>query len=191
VLIAAMAVEWFAQRRRAVAVGDVTVRRVSGIQAVAPPVVCLAAWQTYLWSITGNWDAFSKAEAVVWHRHIVDPLTALFSTMRTAVDWTGSWYQYYWISEIFSVLLGFTLAYVLVRRGHWSWATFVGLNAVVLSLSSRYGSSSRAVLTWFPAFILLAIWIQKHPRWRVAYFAVSGSLMLVFLVSFTAGNWVA
>ena len=190
-LIVAIAVEWVVQRRRDALAGEQPVNRLSGLVAVTPALAFLAAWQTYLWSITGSWGAFAQAEAVVWHRQIVDPATALVSTVKTAVNFAGSWYEYYWISEILSVLLGFALAYVLARRGHWSWATFVGLNAFVLSLSSTYGSSSRALLTWFPAFILLAIWLQTRPRWRVAYFAICGPLMLGFVVSFTAGNWVA
>jgi hypothetical protein len=190
-LISAIAVEWIVQRRRAALLSGQPLSGFSGLKAVTPPLTALAAWQTYLWSATGNWDAFSRAEAVVWHRHIVNPVTALWSTLETAVVFRGSWYEYYWISEILSVILGFILAYMLARRGLWSWATFIGLNAFVLSLSSTYGSSSRAVLTWFPAFILLAIWLQSRPRWRIAYFAISGPLMLVFVTSFTAGNWVA
>jgi hypothetical protein len=162
-----------------------------GLLAVTPPAVCLVAWQTYLWAITGHWDAFSHAEAQVWHRHVVDPLTALVTTIDSAALFTDSWYLYYWVAEIAAVLLGFTLTVILARRREWSWAIFVGLNSTVLSLSSYYGSGSRAALTWFPAFVLLAIWMQKRPRLRAAYFAVSAPLMLVFVTSFTAGNWVA
>jgi hypothetical protein len=190
-LIVAIAVEWFVQRRRARGAGSTPPTLPSGGVAIALPLASLLSWEGYLWSVTGRWDSFSFAETAVWLRHIVDPLTALVSTIRITISFTGSGYQYYWFCEILSVLLGFVLTYVLARRGYWSWATFIGLNTLILSLSSYYGSGTRAVLTWSPAFVLLAIWLQKRPRLRAAYFAVSAPLMLVFVTSFTAGNWVA
>lgn len=190
-LLAAMAAEWIVQQRGQY--GDVQ-RTSASFRNLVPlgiPLFAFIGWQLYLHAITGRWDSYAHAEALVWGRHIVNPLHALVSTVATAVAFRHSWYLYYWGAEIASVLFGFALTYMLVRRRWFPWAVFVGLNTVALSVSSKYGSGSRAVLTWIPAFILLALTIQKRPQLRLIYYCISSSLMVTFTVSFVWGNWVA
>ena len=65
----------------------------------------------------------------------------------------------------------------------------MGLSVFALVTSTVYMSIPREMLLWWPLWIGLAVWMARR-RWaKVAYVAVSGSLMIGMALLFFSGQW--
>lgn len=154
------------------------------------PFLTAAAYAAYLHHLTGDWLRWTHAQAEGWGRHATAPWTALRTTITAAVGkGQGAEYAWSWRAEIAAVLIGVVLTVVLLRRGRWGEATYVGLSVAALATSSFYLSVARATLLWFPLWLLLAETAQRRPWLHPAYVAVSAPLMAVGVLAFTSGRW--
>jgi hypothetical protein len=185
-LAAALAVEYGVARRRA------------GRPVLAPaaawllvPAAPVLAFVGYLRVRTGHWDAYTRAMEAGWGRTLDWPWQGFRTTWRLAVDTDqASAFLWFWRAELLAVLLGVVLAAVLARQHRWGEATFVGATTLLMSSSTYYASGVRAVLVWFPLYLLLAR-VAERRRWVLpAYVWTCAPLMAVFVVAFTSGIWV-
>lgn len=76
-------------------------------------------------------------------------------------------------------------------RRWFSYAIFMALIYITPTLKGTFSSLPRHLLVLFPAFILLAIWAEKY-RWvRILYPLIAIPLLIVSLLLFTRGFWIA
>jgi membrane protein DedA with SNARE-associated domain len=59
-----------------------------------------------------------------------------------------------------------------------------------MSCATYLASGVRAVLVWFPLYLLLGRVLARRPWAQTAYLWLSGALAAVFVVAFTSGQWV-
>jgi hypothetical protein len=179
----ALLVEW--------ATRNVGPRRARDLPPLATPFLVTAGYFVYLHHITGDWLAWSHAQAAGWGRHLTAPWTA-FHISWTAARAPNQGLPYAWSfrAEVLAVLLGFALTVVLLLLRRWGEAVYVGLQVVALGTSSYYLSVARSTLLWFPLWLLLARWSLRWRWLHVGYLAVSPALMVVGVVAFTTGHWV-
>jgi hypothetical protein len=160
--------------------------------ALALPWLVTAGWLAYFHSITGSWTSWLDAEAAGWNRHLGSPLDALMETYRNG--WTNgvaaSFAVQYRI-EIAAMALLLLVGLVLLVKRWWGEATYVLLTCIALGTSTLYYSVPRSVVVLFPVWMLLGLWMS---RWRAVawtYVAIAAPLMIVGVIGFTQGHWIA
>lgn len=163
--------------------------------SLATPFAVVFGYFAYLRAITGDWLAWSHAQAAGWGRHFTWPWTAFdHSWHRTFSAPAGAYYDtsyYHWAdrAELLAVLVGVVLTVALLRYRRWGEATYVGLQLLGLACSSYYRSVPRAMLLWFPLWLLLARWSLRQ-RWvHWTYLSIAPALMVVGILTFTSGHW--
>lgn len=194
---AALAVEYLVTRRRAprpnaeASNGD----RKSPVGGSAAwlllPAVPVLAYVGYLRVRSGRWDAYLVAQREGWGRRLASPIEGWTTTWSAAQDASSAPpYQWFWYAELTAVVLGVVLVIVLASGRRWGEFTFVGLNLLIMSATTYYASGARAVLVWFPLYLLLArvSLRQQWVHWAVMW--CSTPLMFVFVLAFTNGVWV-
>jgi hypothetical protein len=155
------------------------------------PAMPIVAFVTYLRVRTGRWDAYSEAMRAGWHRDISFPWVAVRNTWSYATDSTQpATYLWFWRAELLAVLVGVVATVLLARERRWGEATFVGASCLLMSSSTYLASGVRAVLVWFPLFLLLGRGFSSRPWLRLTYLTLAVPLAAVFVLAFTAGQWV-
>lgn len=76
-------------------------------------------------------------------------------------------------------------------RRWFSYVTFMTLAYITPTLTGTFLSLPRFALILFPGFILLAIWAEKYKWIRVLYPLIAIFLLIVSLLFFARGYWVA
>lgn len=122
------------------------------------PVAVLFAYQYYLFTQTGSWTTWFGAQEEGWNREFTWPHQALRHTMdaanpavwpdRPAVGWVFA-------AEIVSMMIGLVVTIVCLLRQRWAEAVWVGVQIAALGTTYWYMSINRAVLLWFPLFLML------------------------------------
>jgi hypothetical protein len=165
------------------------------LTSLLAPFAATFGYFIYLRVITGDWLAWSHAEAAGWSRHFTWPWRAFRTSWHAAFTTPKSGYfdvsnyTWAWRAEIAAVLLGVVLSTLLLLRRRWGEATYVGLQVVGLACSSYYLSVARATLLWFPLWLLLARWSLRRQWLHVAYLSIAPALMGVGVLTFTTGHW--
>ncbi len=145
----------------------------------------------YLYHLTGDWNAWHKAEVNGWNRHLTDPIHALTNTWDYAFGGrvlmaNNAWeYQL----EIVAMAVGVALLVWLLRKHRWAEATFVGLSVVTLGTSHTYLSVPRELLLWWPLWAVLGVWTVRRPWIRTVYLCVSAPLMFTVAYLYLMGLW--
>lgn len=167
------------------------VRWRAGAPWLAAPFLALLGWASYLHHLSGDWLRWQHAQAVGWGRHLTGPVQALQATYDASRSPSlGAEYHWSFRAEIIAVGVGVLVTAVLLGRRRWAEATYVGLSVGALATSTYYLSVARATLLWFPLWLLLAEAAGRR-RWvHPVYLAVSAPLMVVVVLTFTAGRWV-
>jgi hypothetical protein len=189
-LLAAVWVEYLVTRWRARTSAGPTGgggRRAGEVGALLLPVAPLVAFGAYFQARTGHWDAYTRAMREHWGRTVAPPWEGFLTTWRAAVNGEqASSFQVFWWAEILAVLIGIVLGVVLLRRRRWGEATFVLACTAIMSCSSYWASGVRAVLVWFPLYLVLA----RRREVLAPYLWVCAPAAVVFVVAFTSGAWV-
>ena len=155
------------------------------------PLVPVVLFVTYLWSRTGQWDAYQEAQEAGWHRHTASIAEGLRNGWNAAIngDYPSEW-GWSWLAEFFAVVGGMVIAVVLLLLKRWGEAAYVGSSAILLAAQNYYASSVRAALVWFPVYLLLArVTVRREWLHRVVL-AATAPLMIVFVVAFSQNRWV-
>lgn len=153
------------------------------------PVGVLLAFATYLWTLTGSWTAWYHAQSTGWVRQFTWPWQSFLNTIPAIVP--GAYADHPWWAAVFraemaSMLLGVVVTvYCLVRR-RWAEASWVAVQVLAFSLSYWFFSVNRAILLWFPLWIMLAEWGTWQPRTNVA--RVVHRVLVVLVGAFMVGS---
>ena len=156
------------------------------------PFVTLLAVLAWFHSRTGSWTTWLDAQSAGWHRDFTSP----WDTFRATVDYafnigvTATFNVQYKLELAFAVVV-LVLAIVMLVKRWWAEAVYVLLTLASLATSTVYYSIPRATLVLFPVWMLLGLWLSRS-RWVLAsYVAVCAPLMLVGVIAFVNGRWVA
>lgn len=141
---------------------------------------------------TDSWTTWLDAQSNGWYRHFTVPWETWRATWDLAFhDGLTATFAIQYRLEILAVLGLVAFTAVLLAKRWWAEATYVGLTLVALATSSSYYSVPRAYLTLFPVWVLLGIWATRW-RWVLgAWVVVAAPLMLVGVVGFVTGRWIA
>lgn len=180
-LAVALVVHWLTTR------GE---RRRHDLAWLALPAVAMGGWMLYLQRLTGDWFAWLNAQSEGWNREFTAPWTTLANTWDAAFGGTQR-VEFAWMfrAELAAMLIGAVVTVVLLMWRRWGEATWVGLQLVALGTSYWYFSVPRALLLWWPAFVLLAVWAQRRRAVSWVYLAVSVPLAVMWAVAFLTGRW--
>ncbi len=167
------------------------------------PLAVLAAYAWYLWSLTGSWTAWFAAQQTGWQRTFTLPWDSIRFTL-TAVRPGGyadahgwGWMFRY---ELVSFTVGLLTTGWMLRRRRWAEAAWVGVQLLAFSFSPWLMSVNRAVLLWFPTWMILgevvsrAVGAGRTARVGVALLlALAGvasvALMVWWAWMFATGQW--
>ncbi|WP_232821969.1 hypothetical protein [Desertihabitans aurantiacus] len=165
------------------------------------PVAVLAGYVVYLWTLTGSWTAWTEAQAAGWARGFHWPWESALNTWPVIrgdyvdhPDWT-------WVfrGEAVSMLVGVVVTGWCLSRRMWAEASWVGVQVLAFSISYWWFSVNRAVLLWFPLWLMFAHLVSRRPKHPVAqalrhtvivgWLLLSGVAMLIWTWLFTNGLW--
>ncbi|MHB8451942.1 MAG: hypothetical protein ACYDAQ_16075 [Mycobacteriales bacterium] len=155
------------------------------------PLVTLGTFELYLFARFHDWLAWLHAQARGWGRTFATPWASLRETLHAAwAPGTPAAFVWSWRGDIAVMALGLGLTVVLLVTRRYGEATYVGLTAVSLGISSFYLSVARVSLLWFPLWTALAR-IAVRRRWVHATLPwVMAPLMAALVVVWTSGAWV-
>lgn len=106
----------------------------------------------------------------------VNPLSLLYLRVSKELFWS-----------FFFLVLGIAS----FRKTRLSYAVFSALAYLAPTLTGTFSSMGRYVLVMFPAFIVFSNWLEAHRRWKIAWYIISGVLLVINLSLFATGRWVA
>ncbi|MBS2966191.1 hypothetical protein KGA66_24305 [Actinocrinis puniceicyclus] len=157
---------------------------------LALPLVPVAAFMTYLHSLTGDWNAWEHAERVGWNRHLSYPWHTFANTWHYAfghyLPAATAWeYQV----EILATAVGLALVVWLAVRRRWAEFVYVLLSVGTLATSHVYLSVPREMLTWWPLWAALGVWCVRRPWLKTAYLTVSTPIMFTVAYLFLTNRW--
>lgn len=178
-------------------------RRLLHACLVALALLVLVAHAWNLHRISGSWNAWQEAQQAGWGRGFHSPVEAFHTTWQAAQP--SSWpdrplVAKVFFAEIISLALGAALTLVLLLRRRWGEAGWVGVQVLALGTSTWFISVNRALLLWFPLWLLLAglarwggrrgIVLRSTTRLVLAVVALASTLCMVWWswLLFT-GSW--
>jgi hypothetical protein len=166
---------------------------------LALPVAVVAAYLGYLHAITGSWTAWLDAQAAGWARGFATPWQSLQHTLSVLEPGAYADHpEWHWVflAEIISMAVGLLVTVICLVQRRWAEATWVGLQLVAFGTSYWYMSVNRAVLLWFPLWILVGRLAEGRgplPAWRKVLIGVVAFLALgvqaVWAWLFFTGRW--
>lgn len=168
------------------------------------PTLVVLGYVLWLHSLTGDWMAWFHAQNAGWGRDqkLHSPIAGFRLTWAAAhmSYWPGRHLvALVFMAEIVTVFAGaIVTVWCLVRR-EWAEATWVGVQVAVFATSYWWMSASRALLLWFPLFVLLGELASRRPSTelgRLVHIGLTTTGVLVSLAAavlwswlFFTGNW--
>lgn len=165
------------------------------------PVATLLAYVVYQWRRTGDWLAWYHAQTAGWARGFTTPLQSFRNTLPPAMGAYADHPGWDWIfrGEIASMAIGILVTLICLARRRWGEASWVGVQVLAFSLSYWWMSVNRAVLLWFPLWLLIAeigCWRPRNPgldmAWRIIVAiltAVCAVVAMIWAALFYLGMW--
>jgi hypothetical protein len=165
------------------------------------PAVVLAAYATYLRVTQGSWTAWYDAQAAGWSRTFTWPWDSIRNTIPAIVpgaypDHPG--WAIVFRFEVVSLVVGIVVTVICLVRRRWADAVWVGIQVLAFSTSYWLMSVNRAVLLWFPLWLLIgevttAGRTVRARRLRTvlgaAWLALSAALLVWWAQTFFQGGW--
>lgn len=164
------------------------------------PTAVLAAFAAYLHALTGSWTAWYHAQATGWARAMTPPWESFLNTVAaTHPNPEHPLWPPVFVAEIVSMAIGVLVVGWCLGRRLWAEASWVAIQVVAFSISYWFMSVNRAILLWFPLWMMIAElvgWRPRRPAARAAHrivvglaFAASIAIMLAWSWLYFTGNW--
>lgn len=167
------------------------------------PALTLFGYIAYLYHLTGDWNAWYRAQSTGWPRGFTWPWDSLRHTLEAATSTAyPAFPEWSWVfrAELASMVIGVVVTIVCLRKRRWAEASWVGVQVLAFSCSYWYLSVNRAVLLWFPLFVLIGERLsggwQVPPARRgvrilltVVGFAVAAYVLCWWAWLFFTGRW--
>ena len=156
------------------------------------PFATVLGLLVYFWTRTGSWLTWFEAQGTGWDRRLLNPWDTLTSTVNYAYNiGLAATYNVQYRFELAFMLVLVVLTVVMLVKRWWGEATYMLLTIVALGTSTLYYSVPRASLTLFPVWMLIGLWMSRSRTVLASYVAVSTPLMLMGVMAFVNGRWVA
>ncbi len=157
-----------------------------------PGVAVVFAYAVYLHQITGSWTAWYDAQATGWVRGFTWPWDSAMNTWQVirpgAYPEHPEWAPVF-RSEVIAMVLGLVATGWCLGRRKWAEASWVGAQVLAFSLSYWFFSVNRAVLLWFPLWLMLAELGQYAPKSITRRSLWQGLVVLVCAAAVLAMVW--
>jgi hypothetical protein len=164
------------------------------------PAAVLGGFLLYLHALTGSWTAWYHAQSTGWARTMTPPWESFFNTVAaTHPNPDHPLWPPVFVAEIVSMAIGVLVVGWCLGRRLWAEASWVGIQVVAFSISYWFMSVNRAILLWFPLWMMIAqlvTWRPRRPAARVVHhvavalaLATSTLLMLAWSWLYFTGNW--
>ena len=166
--------------------------RLPRLVPMALPFAGFAAYMTYLHAYFGSWRVWLTAQELGWQRRFTNPIESFVATYEMAFHngATASFAIQYRFEILAMVALLACLAALFVLRW-WAEAVYVALTMASLGTSTLYYSIPRTTLVIFPLWMLLGLLFTRFRRLGWLYLAISTPVMVMGVVGFSLGRWVA
>ena len=175
------------------------------------PAAVIMTFGIYLYTLTGSWTAWYRAQSTGWVRELTWPWDSFLNTIPAILP--GAYANHPWWAAVFrgemismAVGIGVTIWCIVVSlrarkspgsdRTLWGEASWVGVQVLAFSLSYWFFSVNRATLLWFPLWIMIGRWVTGSSvkgRWHhvlvACAFGVEIVLMLWWSWLFLTGHW--
>ena len=166
------------------------------------PAAVLVGFALYLYALTGSWTAWYTAQSTGWARTMTPPWESFWNTVAAARPGATPDHPLWppvFTAEIGSMALGVLVVGWCLGRRLWAEASWVAIQVVAFSISYWFMSVNRAILLWFPLWMMVAQWATWRPE-RAAVrtvhrlvvgvaFAASTLVMLAWSWLYFTGNW--
>lgn len=175
--------------------GDALWRRFARLAWLLVPFGVILAYMVYLHAITGNWLAWYHAQSTGWARSLTNPIQAVLNTFNAAAPGAYPAHpEWKWIFrfELVSVAVGLITTALTLRKRRWAESSYVAVQVFAFSLSYWFQSVCRAVLLWFPTWILVGEWVDHRPATPNGRRAKAVALVVAVIlacVALTAWAW--
>ena len=179
---------------------------------LAIPLWVIAAFAGYLYRLTGSWTAWYSAQKTGWVRGMTWPWESFLNTIPAIVP--GAYADHPWWAAVFrgemvSMFVGvavviWCLAVSIRSRKRaepplWGEASWVGVQVLAFSMSYWFFSVNRALLLWFPLWMMIGRFVSWRPaagHTRIAhrvFLGVAFTAEIVFMLwwcwLFFTGHW--
>jgi hypothetical protein len=186
--------------------------KISRAAWLAVPLAVMAAFAGYLYLLTGSWTAWYSAQKTGWVRELTWPWESFQNTIPAIVP--GAYADHPWWAAVFrgemvSMFVGVAVVtwclVVSIRsrarneRPLWGEASWVGVQVLAFSMSYWFFSVNRALLLWFPLWMMIGRFVAWRPaavHTRVAHrvflgvaFTAEIIVMLWWCWLFFTGHW--
>ena len=163
------------------------------------PIAVVGAYAVHLWMLTGSWTAWFSAQEAGWQRTMTLPWESVRATLE-AVRPGGYADQNGWGTmfrlELVAFAVGLLTTGWMLRRRRWAEAGWVGVQVLAFSLSPWLMSVNRAVLLWFPTWVILGEVAERPGPGRTnrrillaGWGMVSAVTMVWWARTFALGRW--
>lgn len=157
------------------------------------PAAVLGVFVLYLHELTGSWTAWYHAQATGWARTMTPPWESFFNTVAaTHPNPDHPLWPPVFQAEIVSMAVGVLVVGWCLGRRLWAEASWVGIQVFAFSISYWFMSVNRAVLLWFPLWMMVAQLVTWQPRRapaRVAHHVVVALAFLGSIAAMLAWSW--
>lgn len=166
-------------------------RRVAPLLTSVPwlllPLGVLFSYALFLYGKTGSWTAWFAAQAAGWEREFTWPWESLANTWRAIqpgmyADHPG-WVEVF-RAEFAAMIVGVIVVIITLYKKRWAQASWVGVQLLAFSLSYWFQSVIRAILLWFPLWILVGEAVEKRQTgwWRLFWAALAVLAVIVQVI---------
>ncbi len=175
-------------------------RRWGRLEWLMLPALVPAGYAFYLRLRYGSWTTWYAAQAEGWSRGLTWPWESIAHTIPAVLP--GAYADHpgwAWVfrAEMVSLLVGLVTTVTCLLRRRWGEATWVGVQVLAFTTSYWLMSVNRAVLLWFPLWLLLGEWatsgtgLSRGGRRTVAVGAavLSVLVMIWWAQLFYTGAW--
>jgi hypothetical protein len=156
----------------------------------------------YMWFMfqrTGNPFEFMTSLNAVYGAQRSDSFVLLPQVLYRYVFKILPSINYSYFPQFFSTYLEFVsgilfliLSVISFFKLRLSYAVFLAVGYLIPTLSGSFSSFPRYALVLFPAFILIAIYLEKIPGWTKWVLAIFGGIFLSLATSyFSRGYWIS
>ncbi|HLL63800.1 MAG TPA: hypothetical protein VK401_12175 [Propionibacteriaceae bacterium] len=186
--------------------------KLTGVAWLTVPLAVIGTFAVNLYLLTGSWTAWYSAQKTGWVRELTWPWESFMNTIPAIVP--GAYADHPWWAAVFrgemvSMFVGVAVVVWCLaasvrsrRRGQpplWGEASWVGVQVLAFSMSYWFFSVNRALLLWFPLWIVIGRFVSWRPaagHTRVAHrilLGVAFTAEIVFMLwwcwLFFTGHW--
>lgn len=167
-------------------------RFATSVALACAPVLAIVAYFAHLHQLTGTWRAWLDAQQTGWARGFTSPLDALHNTLTASR--AAAWPDRPRVAKVFalevvSMAVGLATTIACLVRRRLPEAGWVGVQVFAFATSYWFMSVNRAVLLWFPLYLLAAEACRWRPRSAGNLVVWRGLAGLAWLVSLATSVW--